>query len=250
MEPSSEISIKNHLKTVVLALNFGSDLMLSNEKAIGAFSKQISDLFPSFQPEDRFSFELNVGPEGRNTSEKRERAYRFINEKEGSILLLGTRDLTVELTKYISYDQFRSMINRIVNLLGQFGANTVVMTMGLRYINEIKMPKGSPYDWDNLIKTPLTASINLFEDKQKLTRSMGLIELNDLNYRIRFQYGWFNSQYPNPISQREFVLDYDCISKDPFALTEIMYRVDGAHDIIKQLFEMSTNKGLMIAGSE
>jgi uncharacterized protein (TIGR04255 family) len=73
---------------------------------------------------------------------------------------------------------------------------------------------------------------------------MGVIELNRSDYFIRFQYGWYNSEFPNPIAKKEFALDYDCYSKNEIDISEVLSQIDIYHAAIKELFEYSKEDGL------
>jgi len=69
---------------------------------------------------------------------------------------------------------------------------------------------------------------------------MGVLEFNTPDYFIRFQYGWFNSEYPNPIARKEFLLDYDCSSTNEKNFSSgLISQIDIFHDAIKEIFKNS-----------
>jgi len=73
---------------------------------------------------------------------------------------------------------------------------------------------------------------------------MHIIEIDEKDYDIQFQYGQFNRNYPNPISEREYVLDYTCRCFESKNFNEIIDTVDHMHKIIYNLFEKCIGEGL------
>jgi uncharacterized protein (TIGR04255 family) len=240
----NDLMNQDHLKRVILAIEFTSDLLLT-EGSVKQFSEHLKDLFPApYQTDEKISFEVTMGPNMRSTNEKTEKAFRFTNAADGRTLFVSPRIVTLDLSTYSGFVHFSELVNRVRKALITFGEDATIKTMGLRYINEIRLTEGDPYDWSGWIKQPLTSSVGLAGDDLTISRSMGLMELDDLNYHVRFQYGWFNSQFPNPIALREFVLDYDCQSKDSFAIDTLMQKLDEAHKIIKKIYLLSVDKNL------
>jgi uncharacterized protein (TIGR04255 family) len=62
---------------------------------------------------------------------------------------------------------------------------------------------------------------------------------------MRFQYGLFNSEYPNPIAKREFALDYDCFLQSEMAFSEVPGYLTKFHDEIEKLFRESVTEELL-----
>ena len=111
--------------------------------------------------------------------------------------------------------------------------------MGLRYINQITIDEGSPFDWKGWVKANLITGLEFVDKKESLARSMGIITYIFDDFKMKFQYGMYNSEFPNPISKREFVLDYDCSTKEPRDLGESLDLLDRMHDLIKEKFRES-----------
>jgi uncharacterized protein (TIGR04255 family) len=116
--------------------------------------------------------------------------------------------------------------------------------MGLRYVNEIIISEGHPFDWKDYIDPLLTSTVDsFFEDKTELSRWMNQAILNKSDHQLIFNYGTFNSLFPAKISQREFILDIDCSSQD-VKETEIQSSVEAFHKDIQKLFEKSIQQNL------
>jgi uncharacterized protein (TIGR04255 family) len=47
-----------------------------------------------------------------------------------------------------------------------------------------------------------------------------------------------NDEFPNPITRKEFILDYDCFSHD-VEYTEVINKLSDFHNNIQEMFENS-----------
>ena len=62
---------------------------------------------------------------------------------------------------------------------------------------------------------------------------------------LNFRYGLHNPQYPNPLSDNSFVLDYDCFVGDAFDNEkDVIKAIDEGHNNIQALFESSITDAL------
>ncbi len=73
---------------------------------------------------------------------------------------------------------------------------------------------------------------------------MHYLELKEEGYNLKFQFGLFNSEYPNPISRKEFVLDYDCSTNEETDILEIFDKAKEFNKKIHEWFEKSIQDGL------
>jgi len=146
--------------------------------------------------------------------------------------------------KYEDFDTFKIIIEKILTpFLKHYNPN--IKRLGLRYVNEIKIKKGHPFEWKDLINPSLTANIDKFLDnKSELSRAMSQLIINKGYYNITFSYGMFNSEYPSKISRKEFILDYDCYTFEIENNNEINKELDIFNNEINKLFEKSINDGL------
>ena len=102
-------------------------------------------------------------------------------------------------------------------------------------------------NWNNYINDLLIGSLKFAIDKKKsIARAMGQIVFKEENSNINFNYGIWNSNYPNEVNEKIFVLDYDGYSKFPLDVESL-----NLSDIVKEhnkkiedLFENSIKEGL------
>jgi len=229
----------NFLKQVILRLDFLSEIDRS-QQVLEDITKDVSDILPEFETRDIVSVEMTIDQAQKTTKERRYKSFSFRNNTTNNSLVLEPSAIIFDLKEYNNYEEFKRLVQKVIQNLGEQTQSIKVSKIGLRYINQIIIKEGSPFDWTNLIKEPLICSLNFIENRSELSRSVGVMELNKSDYHVRFQYGWFNSEYPNPIAKKEFVLDYDCYSDDEIDISSIISQIRILHDEIKNLYEQST----------
>lgn len=233
----------NFLKQIILRLDLLGEIKLS-QQVVDNIRRVVSDSFPEFEPREKVLYEMAFEKAQRTTREKRTKAFFFHNNRTNSSLSLDPDAITFDIKDYTNYGDFRDFVQRVIQNLGAENSSAKTSRIGLRYINQIIFNEGNPFDWAGLIKDPLTSNLSFIERQNELSRLIGIIELNRSDYFIKFQYGWFNSEYPNPIAKKEFLLDYDCYSKDETDLSLVLNQVDTYHTAIRELFEYSTLEDL------
>ncbi len=229
---------RNFLKNVILRVDFLGDLKLS-QQAVDSFKRVISDDFPEVEPREQISVQMTMDQTQRTTKEKRTKVFFYHNTATINSISLEPNAIVIDIRKYTNYDEFKKLVQKVIQNLEAENPSIKISRVGLRYVNQITLNEGHPLEWTGFIKEPLISSINFIEKQNELSRSIGIIELNRLEYSIKFQYGWFNSEYPNPIARKEFLLDYDCYSRNETDLSSILGQVDTYHTAIKELFKYS-----------
>ena len=237
--------MSNFLKNVILRMDFLGDLKLS-EKFVNNIQKNVLNDFPEFEPQERVSLQVMVKTDDKEkvTKEKRSKAFRFYHTTTNNSLTLERDAIVLDMKKYNNYDDFRKIVQTVIQNVETENPSAKLSRIGLRYINQLILSEGNPFDWNDFVKKPLTNSLEFIENQNELARLMGVIELNKSDYLIRFQYGWYNSEFPNPIAKKEFALDYDCYSKNEIDVSEVLSQIDTYHKAIKDLFEYSKEDGL------
>lgn len=228
----------NFLKQVILRLDFLSEIDRS-QQILDDIKRDVIAIFPDLETRDIVSVEMTIDQSQKTTKERRYKSFVFSNNTTNNSIVLEPSALIFNVKKYNDYKEFKGLVQKVIHNLGAQTSSIKVSKIGLRYINQIIIKGGDPFDWTNIIKEPLICSLNFIEDPSELSRSIGVVELNKSDYYVRFQYGWFNSEYPNPIAKREFVLDYDCYSNNESDILSTISQIDMLHEEIKNLFEQS-----------
>ncbi|MEA3282604.1 MAG: TIGR04255 family protein [Euryarchaeota archaeon] len=229
----------NFLKQVILRLDFAGEINRS-QQILDEIKRAVSDVLPEFETRDVVSVEMTIDQTQKTTKEKRFKSFILRNNATNNSLVLEPTAIIFDLKKYNSYEELKGLVHKVIPNLGEQNQYIKVSKIGLRYINQIIIGEGNPFDWTELIKEPLMCSLGFIEDRNELSRSVGVIEINKSDYYVKFQYGWFNSEFPNPIAKKEFLLDYDCYSKNETDISFIFSQIEILHEEIKELFERST----------
>jgi uncharacterized protein (TIGR04255 family) len=159
------------------------------------------------------------------------------------MLKLDKNHIIMHYEKYNSFENFFQSFIDIVIVFGYLFPQAQFKRLGLRYINEIEL-SGSPFIWKQLINSKSTSSINFVEDKNILSRMFNSLDLYFKDYRIKFQYGMHNPDFPSPIKKKYFVLDYDAVEDGLLSIEEVKSEIPVFHDKIQELFELSIEKKL------
>ncbi len=226
---------KNFLTKVIFKIDFEERRKIPITY-IENVKEKIKDELPKYNKGQSETIEVMMGPDEQKTIRRRSEVFDFKNEEETEWIHIAEDTVWIEVSKYLSFDRFRRLIKTVVDELNLEGNSA---RLGLRYINQITLNEGNPFDWENWINSNLLKSIEFVDEKKFLARCMGIIEYNYDEFLMRFQYGMYNSEFPNPISKREFVLDYDCYTKGPHDFNETFTLLDMMHDLVKKKFNDS-----------
>jgi len=234
----------NPITKVILKIQFPQILSLSPEKPPDKFQNVIMDKFPYVKERRGEDFSFKLTPTAPVISRKPKLAWEFQSKDQTKQIFVNEKSITFELSKYTHFDDFFKMVQNIFEEFTKI-YNIGVFKIGLRYINEIEVDEGDRLDWEGYIQSSLTHVTGVFLDpSDQIARSMHTLELNEEDYTFRFVFGMFNSEYPNPITKKEFVLDYDCITKEDLERNEVYPTIERFHKIIYKWFEKSIDQKL------
>ena len=239
---------KNFLTNVIFKLDFQKILELNEKNPPSEFQKKIADKFPITNELRNKLLEFETKKETEDVSVKQERtlSWEFMNKEKTKKVIVDSQFLIVEFLKYTTFEEFFQDIKFILGIFSELYCVKISKRIGLRYINQINIPSGDPLDWNLLINKDLFGlTKNFLSDKDPILRSMHLLEVKQESYTLRFQFGLFNSEYPNPIARKEFVLDYDCFSVEEKETSDIFSRIEEYHAVIRNLFEKSIMENLI-----
>lgn len=238
----------NYLKNVIFRVDFLSPLS-EGKKLIDSFYNLIKDVFPKKEKIERTVIHAQVvAQKDRNrVSQSTEKVtdYKFSDENQEKVLMLEPKsNINISIKTYENSKKLKEIIGLVIDAVIEIYGDIAIKRTGLRYINDISLPEGNAFDWAAFINRPLIASLDFLPEKDNLSRSMGIIELNRENHKVLFQYGMYNPDYPNLIAQRVFVLDFDCYTTDELNTSEIMKTVKMLQKDEEELFERSIENGL------
>lgn len=240
---------KNFLTNVIYRLDFAPIGELNSDTRLQDLYKNVKDTFPNFMLETSDENVISVDTITKMQSLRTRRIHKLncTNENTTTKISLDEKSISVETLEYTSLENFLAFINKANSLLDSVRESININRLGLRYINQILIENGSPFDNKDYINEDLTRKEVAFFDngeQQKLTRSLSQASLNYDDYQVTFVTGYANSQYPERIMKNEYVIDIDCFTrKCDFAQVEQIIKQMN-ENTITPLFERSIKDGL------
>jgi uncharacterized protein (TIGR04255 family) len=235
----------NYLTNVIFRIDFPSmDFNTSNPPR--EFIKSLKETFPKYAQIKGQSVELKIKDFKHSTNIENVVSWELKDPKNQKRVVINSDSLVLENLKYSGFEDFNKDINFIIKEFGKNYPLNRINSMGLRFINQIDLkPPKKPLNWKTYIKPELTSVLDKFVvDTTNISRSLQFLEFNEEDYRLRFQFGMFNSEYPNVISKKEFLLDYDCVTVGELSFNDILSTAGKFHEIIYDLYEASIDDEL------
>lgn len=243
-----KVNKKNFITNVIFKVDFPKILNLTEQKPPIKLQNIINEKFPGLEVKKIPHIDAQIMKDSNlDIKGTTKILWIFSNREKTKKVEINQEFFTIEYVKYNNFTEFFQTIKFIFKEFINLYNIKIINKLGLRYINQIKLETGNPLDWDNFINQNLfSVSKNFVKENNRsnISRSMHLLEINEEEYKLRFQFGMHNSEYPNPINRKEFILDYDCISKEEMETGEVLNKVKMFNKIIYEWFESSIMNGL------
>lgn len=204
---------RDFLSRVILRADFaGAQVALTNEPS--EFTRKVAERFPASISMPMRDLAFSLTETGADVAH-RDRGHQWEHRKtaDGTIVvMLGTDFISLQYgpADYTGYAQIAEDYAFIADALNESFGIPEFSRIGLRYINEIRLP-GRALEWDGIIEPTLISSVlTRVVSGGRMQRSMHqLCELHDED-QVLLTYGLFNPDFPAPIVQKHFVIDIDC----------------------------------------
>jgi len=208
---------KNYLTEVIFRINFSNILQLSgkNKEAADKFQKEIFEKFPNvhFQYNNNVNVHVDI-KEGKSQTkvEDGDLTWIFTDEQNTKQIELNSKNLILAYHKgsYIGFEEFLEDISLILMAMRWYTPFNLTF-LGLRYINQIHedvIDENNIHEYIN--ESLLNNVIFELEDDEGFSQLFSRLDLSKDDYQLTFQYGFFNPDYPNTDTKKDFILDYDC----------------------------------------
>jgi len=201
---------------------------------------------------DKKHFIVNPPPDNERIDIKEERFTEWhfsdVNMKEE--LCITHSFLYLAVKEYSSYEELSLKFFDILKIFLSHYPQIKISRVGLRYIDQIKLPFGKTTCkdwfkyWSKYINNSLLHSLKFVEDNSKLSRQMNSIEMTYDRYRLRFQYGINNEDYPAPNKKNHFVIDTDVYATGLLDMEDVKDCIESFHKEAKGWFEKAIKQPL------
>jgi len=236
---------RNFLTKVIARIDYQPILILDEERP-SKFQESVRDEYPRL--EELRGVGIGISKEGGSpiSVEKLPIVWKLKDRDQANEVELSSKYISLVTKRYVRFSEFFDKLTVVYNRFIENYRPSIITRIGLRYINEIRL-EGNPFEWRELLNDNLYSTLHAFPDMQdSIARSMHQLHFKGDDYKIIFQFGIFNSEFPNTIAQREYILDYDCISEEEHEPQEVLREFNRFNDLIWHLFEESIGEGLRV----
>jgi uncharacterized protein (TIGR04255 family) len=237
---------KNFLTEVLARMDFLGKIEELRESFPRQLGNIISETFPILEPQKVVAQELMVSPEGGQKADGpiTSNQWKFYGASREKYLTLSADVILTSHSAYGSFEDFLSGILPALDFLAKQYPDLQVRRVGLRYINNLR-PKGrGPFAWNKYVNKNMLSILKILEPQKAIARAFHNLEMNQGDFRLRFQYGIHNPDYPAPVRQRVFVMDLDAFSETPSSISDVSGELAKYHDAIQSAFESSITDAL------
>jgi uncharacterized protein (TIGR04255 family) len=236
---------KNFLENVSFRIDFADTAIAPNSEYI----ERLKGLYPTHrQNEASESFvNINVGGGELQQSQRTYTVWTFSSEDEAKRLVVGPKWLSLEYPKYKNSATLLEDVRGAFDTFVEAYQLRVLERASLRFSNVIKLSDQNPLEWSNYINPDLLGNVKFARSNSTpVARAMSQLIIKGVTSNTAFNYGIWNRDFPNEVSRKEFVLDYEQFTN--FAFSPIESRpsalAQSFEENIKQLFEKSIGQEL------
>lgn len=229
-----------YLSEVIVRLDFLNSIEEIKDKLPSQISKKIKKLFPIAEPQRIIASELqlNSGTEIK-ARDKTGMEWRFFGKDREKRLNLGRQAIAITYDTYTSYEDLKKDFHTTLDACFEVFPDLQGKRLGLRYVNEINVPGKNPFAWEGYLDDGLLGILEFVPDSGHVSRVFHILEYNYGDCNLRYQFGLPNSDFPAPIRERTFVMDFDAYYQGIYDRTDIGEALDKFHERIQNLFEKS-----------
>ena len=233
----------NYLSNVVFQLNYNS-LEILKSQIDDSFSQALERITGSTRKESKqafISFTMKVGSENSGAGFNSQ----WIFKGSEIVIIVSHDSIKIIREKYTNYVDFHPKISEAYSALKTGYASIEISTVSMRYINNVSFPTGTTYDFSEYINESLLAPTMFFRDSESILRSLSLVIFKKNENTTKLTFGFNNRDFPNTITKREFLLDFECsrpINGD-ITIESILLEI---RNRINELFEQCISSELRI----
>ncbi|MBP1751672.1 MAG: hypothetical protein H6Q57_508 [Geobacteraceae bacterium] len=230
----------NFLKNVTLRLDFGQNHYEISSEVPHALQEKIQERFPFKQRKAALAEQMQIVSETEiKRSHVRENHWFFQAKDGGRTLCIAPNFLWIDYKKYDDFSDFEETFSVVAAGLYEAFPDLTVNRFGLRYLNEIELTDSRVTDWEEYLDGNLLTIFALADDKTRISRAFHNLEMNYGDINLTFLYGMHNPDYPAPLRQKTFVLDFDAYALKNIGKENLAGNMRTMHDKITSLFEKS-----------
>lgn len=233
---------RSPLVQVICQVRFSPILRIGSEQP-HAFQEAIRHKFPNFAVEQSFSFQMpiNVPSQASPSFQMAPSEFRFTTADEHTSLTLAQNFFALSTDRYTVWEEFAANLELVSNAVRAEYDPSLVLRIGLRYVNEIETEKLGFATFDQVIAlvqptliAPLT--VDAWSAPKAFATQM---ELDDDGSTLAIRLGL---QVNDGEAPRALVLDFDYYEEGPSTLDDLVTRCDRFHAVIYDAFRWAIHE--------
>jgi uncharacterized protein (TIGR04255 family) len=252
MYEGREVFPNSPLEYVAAEVRYPYAPRLRQQDVRDAILAELEDLVPILRPHQRLRMS---GIAGGPVSQELDQVTRAFNRASTLGVAVTTNALTVDTTSYEEFPSFRSILDRCVSALDKHASPAAVERVGLRFINEVRVPAAitNVRDWHGWITNALVDAAAVNPDHEAMNLE-GVVVYTTGEHRsltFRFAAAPEGSMIGNEPLKRQrpspegpfFALDLDSFWQPPleaspaWAVEMIMAVLDQLHEPVGATFQ-------------
>jgi len=259
MRRTKEVYPNAPLQFVAFEVRFPTLRRAVTKDGLDVLEKELEERFPIFQPVTEN--QVTLGPGGPSDASST-RWYRFLSTPRTTAVSVQPTRLVVETTHYDHYENFREVVALAVRALAKADRVPVFERIGLRYIDEIRVPAPveSPTDWSSFINPELLKGVAVSPSGTKRSRIEGVLRFDlEPSHTVIVRYGNLEGEVvgegllrPKPNKVRSgafFLIDIDSFVEgqaggDEFSPDASLAICDRLREPVREIFERCVTERL------
>ncbi len=254
-EPTREVYPNASLRLVTAEFRFPFSPRLAGSESLNALVPLVAERLPIPEPAGQTIELSSLSPQPQLVPSP-ELGYRFLTRDRMTAVTVQAGRIAIETTVYERWESFRDLIGWTLDVVGvQLGAIVAIDRVGLRYIDEIRVPGEAPLaqKWTPYVDERLLAPAQI-SGGQELRAMQGVLQLGtDENSELVMRYGTLEGhivadtgplRLPTPPGQGPFFsVDIDSYwvrppeRQDEFDLGVALAIAERLHAPVGELFE-------------
>ena len=225
---------KNYVEEIVCRLDFATPIDALKKSMPKQIFDVVKKFYPIAEPQDVIGTELNINPiSGPAVNQVVTKQWVFLSMDRLNKCTIESESIIFSIRKYSVFENLRSAIIDILNIVTQLFPENKGKRLGLRYINNIPI-KGHD-DW---IDEKFILALAAHKD-EKTTKLLTTLEyaVIDKDLNVRLVYGYNNPDYPAIMKREDFVLDIDSYATGIIYQEDISNFIDDMHFEVQDCFE-------------
>lgn len=240
----------NHpfLKEVIARIDFSSPVEILTTNIPPKISNHALSRFPIQEPRKMLTQEVELSNQKLRHRKVEFTEWNYYGSDREKRLTIAPNCFFVTYSRYTSYENLKNDCLPIADKIFTHFSDLRCSRLGLRYINNIELREGNPFDWSRLVDQRLLGLFSRFNDPEHVTRIFNITEFKHEDIQIKFQFGVPNPDYPAVIKRPIFVIDIDASIQGLQGYGDISANLDRSHVHVQSLFEESITdelRGLM-----